>query len=73
MVITGIVVIGGVKRLGSFTEKLVPFMATIYIVASIAFQEVAGAFGGYIVSFSLILFVFSTLCVLIWYGENLQM
>lgn len=31
----GIVVIGGVKRIGQVTEKLVPFMAVIYIVCAI--------------------------------------
>ena len=30
-----IVLIGGVKRIGSITEKLVPFMAVIYIVCSL--------------------------------------
>ena len=33
MVLTGIVIFGGIKRLGSVTEKLVPVMACIYIVA----------------------------------------
>ena len=33
MVLTGIVIFGGIKRLGSVTEKLVPIMAVIYIVA----------------------------------------
>ena len=32
-VITAIVVIGGVKRIGQFCERLVPFMSIIYIVA----------------------------------------
>lgn len=31
----GVVVIGGVKRIGQVTEKLVPFMAIIYIVCAI--------------------------------------
>ena len=31
----GIVVIGGVKRIGQVTEKLVPFMAAVYIVCAI--------------------------------------
>lgn len=35
-VITGIVIIGGIKRIGSVTEKLVPFMAVLYIVGSLA-------------------------------------
>ncbi len=33
MILTGIVIFGGIKRLGSVTEKLVPVMAVIYIVA----------------------------------------
>ena len=32
---TAIIVIGGVKRIGSFSEKLVPFMALIYIVGGL--------------------------------------
>lgn len=35
MLLAGAVVLGGVKRLGKCTEKLVPFMATIYIFASL--------------------------------------
>ncbi len=35
-VIAAVVLIGGVKRIGSVTEKLVPFMAVVYIIASIA-------------------------------------
>ena len=31
-----LVLLGGIKRIGSVTEKLVPFMAVIYIVAAIA-------------------------------------
>ncbi|MBE7007603.1 MAG: sodium:alanine symporter family protein [Ruminococcaceae bacterium] len=31
----GVVVIGGVKRIGQVTEKLVPFMAVIYIICAI--------------------------------------
>ncbi len=34
-VLVGIVILGGVKRLGSVTEKLVPFMAVVYIIACI--------------------------------------
>ena len=33
MVLTGIVIFGGIKRLGAVTEKFVPIMAVIYIVA----------------------------------------
>ena len=31
--IIGLVIIGGIKRIGSFTEKVVPFMAIIYVLA----------------------------------------
>lgn len=34
-VITAMVIIGGIKRIGAFTEKLVPFMAAIYIVGGL--------------------------------------
>ncbi len=34
-VLVGIVIIGGIKRIASITEKVVPFMAGIYIVASL--------------------------------------
>jgi len=34
-IITGIVIIGGIKRIASVTEKLVPLMAIIYIIASL--------------------------------------
>ncbi len=34
-VITGMVMIGGIKRIGSVTEKLIPFMALLYIVLSL--------------------------------------
>ena len=33
MILTGIVIFGGIKRLGAVTEKFVPIMAVIYIVA----------------------------------------
>lgn len=32
---TGLVIVGGLKRIGAFTEKLVPFMAAIYILGGI--------------------------------------
>ena len=32
-VVIGLVIIGGIKRIGSFTEKVVPFMAIIYVLA----------------------------------------
>ena len=34
-VITAVVIVGGIKRIGAFTEKLVPFMAAIYIVGGL--------------------------------------
>lgn len=34
-VITGIVIIGGIKKIATVTEKIVPFMAVLYIVASL--------------------------------------
>ena len=34
-IIVALVLLGGIKRIGSVTEKLVPFMAVIYIVAAI--------------------------------------
>lgn len=34
-VLTGIVIIGGVKRIGKVTEKLIPFMALIYVGGAI--------------------------------------
>lgn len=35
-VLAGIVILGGIKRIASVTEKLVPFMAAFYILGSIA-------------------------------------
>lgn len=34
-VITALVIVGGIKRIGAFTEKLVPFMAAIYILGGL--------------------------------------
>lgn len=34
-IITFVVIIGGIKRIGSFTEKLVPFMAAFYILGAL--------------------------------------
>ena len=34
-VIVGLVLLGGIKRIGSVTEKLIPFMAVIYIAAAV--------------------------------------
>ena len=33
--IVGLVIIGGIKRIGSVTEKVVPFMAIVYVLAGI--------------------------------------
>lgn len=35
-VIVALVLLGGIKRLGSVTEKLVPFMSVVYIIACLA-------------------------------------
>lgn len=35
MILTALVLIGGIKTLGQFTEKMVPFMASLYIIASL--------------------------------------
>lgn len=34
-VLTAAVIVGGIKRIGAFTEKLVPFMAAIYILGGL--------------------------------------
>ena len=34
-IITGMVLLGGIKRIGSVTEKLVPFMAIFYVILSL--------------------------------------
>lgn len=34
-IIVGIVIIGGIKRIASITEKIVPFMAVLYILAAL--------------------------------------
>ena len=39
-------------------------------LATFAFSSVFGKMGGYLITVSLMLFVFSTLIVLIWYGEK---
>jgi len=49
-ILVAIVIIGGIKRIASVTEKLVPFMAIIYILASIViifaqFSEIPAAIG----------------------------
>lgn len=35
VLLTGLVLLGGIKRIGSVTEKLVPFMALFYVVAGL--------------------------------------
>ncbi len=50
MVIVGIIIIGGIKRIASVTEKIVPFMALIYVIAclyiiGINFSFIDDAFG----------------------------
>ena len=49
-IIVGFVIIGGIKRIASVTEKIVPFMAVIYIVACLIvifanFSYIDDAFG----------------------------
>ncbi|MFB1013590.1 MAG: alanine/glycine:cation symporter family protein [Bacteroidia bacterium] len=49
-VLVGIVIIGGIKRIANITEKIVPFMAGIYVVASLIiilanYSHVGEAFG----------------------------
>lgn len=34
-ILVGLVILGGIKRIGQVTEKLIPFMCAIYIVASL--------------------------------------
>lgn len=35
MVLTGLIVLGGVKRIGAVAEKIVPFMVVLYVVGSL--------------------------------------
>ena len=35
VVLVGLVIIGGIKRIGQVTEKIVPSMVMIYVVASL--------------------------------------
>lgn len=35
-ILTALVILGGIKRIGAVTEKLVPFMAAIYIIGALA-------------------------------------
>ena len=48
--LVGIVIIGGIKRIGNITEKIVPFMVGIYFLAAIVilganFSQIGNAFG----------------------------
>ncbi len=49
-ILVGIVIIGGIKRIGAWTEKIVPFMVGIYVAAALIilfakFSEIPTAFG----------------------------
>ena len=49
-VLVGIIIIGGIKRIASVTEKIVPFMAGMYVIAclyilGVNFGQVGAAFG----------------------------
>lgn len=49
-ILAGLVIVGGIKRIGAFTEKIVPFMAAIYILGGLAIiimniGQVPAAFG----------------------------
>lgn len=49
-VLVAVVIIGGIKRIGSITEKIVPFMVGIYVVAAVVilvanFSSIGSAFG----------------------------
>jgi len=49
-ILVGIVIIGGIKKIASVTDKIVPFMVGIYVLASLIvlglnFSEIPNAFG----------------------------
>ena len=49
-VLVGVVIIGGIKRIGTITEKVVPFMVGVYFLAAIVilganFSQIGNAFG----------------------------
>ncbi len=49
-ILVGIVIIGGIKKIASVTDKIVPFMVGVYVVAAIAillmhFTQIPAAFG----------------------------
>ena len=50
MIVVGVIIIGGIKRIASVTEKVVPFMAGIYVLACLYiifsnFSYIDDAFG----------------------------
>ena len=45
-ILTALVLLGGLKRIGSVTEKLVPFMAVVYIVAAVIVLVANGKYLG---------------------------
>jgi len=49
-ILVGIVIIGGIKKIAKVTDKIVPFMVVIYVIASLVilgmnFSEIPNAFG----------------------------
>ncbi|SFP02215.1 alanine or glycine:cation symporter, AGCS family [Oscillibacter sp. PC13] len=54
---------------GAWEDPAAAFMEGAGL-ATFAFSSAFGKMGGYLITLSLILFVFSTLIVLIWYGEK---
>jgi len=49
-ILVGIVIIGGIKKIASVTDKIVPFMVVIYVVSALTilginYAEIPGAFG----------------------------
>ena len=38
MIVVGIIIIGGIKRIASVTEKIVPFMAGMYVLACLIYN-----------------------------------
>lgn len=50
VVLVGIVIIGGIKRIASVADKVVPIMASVYVISAVAvlfmnYQHIPGAFG----------------------------
>ena len=49
-ILIGMILLGGIKRIGQVTEKLVPFMAAIYVILALGvvvlnFQNIPSVFG----------------------------